>query len=101
MSHDFVSLNLDLRFEDPGAAARGTLAWLRQLVVAELEAAAATAGGKHDDAVALCAGRPNHMTQVVFDVAAPQPELACETGHRSRLRGEEFQEMAAERHAPV
>src|SRR2546425_5243058 len=91
-------LNGDLRFVESCAFAFGALAWLCETVVAEDEAALLAARRFDDDGAAGGLRGANRMTQVIFDVAAVEAELARDGRHRARLRRENLDEIAPEGH---
>jgi len=85
----------DLRLEDPAVSALGTLPRLRQLVLAEREAARSALGRDDDNAMTRGAGGTDHVPHRVFDVRAREPELPRQTRDRSRILREIVNQLLA------
>src|SRR5262245_59425425 len=69
------SFDAYLRLEDARAAALGTLPRLRQLSLVEGKTAGFAACRQDPNAMARRPGRADRMAEVVFDVAAREPQL--------------------------
>lgn len=91
-------LDPDLRLEQARALALRAAAWFRELVFRKQKPARFAARGFDDDVVADRPCRADHVPQGLFDVAAFEPQLAREAGHRPRLLGEQLAQALPDGH---
>src|SRR3954465_2236016 len=96
-----LRLDEHLRRGEARAAARRALAWLREFLFVEGEAAGAAARRDDGHCVTCRARRTDGVAKVFLHLPAPEPPLPGEPRGRSRLGRQQRNQFLPKRHEPI